>query len=45
VYSSQEEEEEDKCDLEPVTNFAETHVINKTEKIILLSQGHSTHIS
>jgi hypothetical protein len=25
-------EEEDKSDLEPVTSFAETHVINKTEK-------------
>jgi len=32
VCSSREEEEEDKCDPEPVTSFAETHVINKTEK-------------
>jgi len=32
VCSSAEEEEEDKCDLEPVTSFAETHVVVKTEK-------------
>jgi hypothetical protein len=32
VCSSGEEEEKDKCDLEPVTSFAETHVVGKTEK-------------
>jgi hypothetical protein len=32
VCSSGEEEEENKCDLEPVTSFAKTHVVDKTEK-------------
>jgi len=32
MCSSGEVEEEDKCDLEPVTRFGETHVVDKNEK-------------